>query len=154
MADNTIHNLNKIRRIIDFSGLPHIGSCSPTDIDLCIEVGDHKKYLIADFKERGKELSEGQRILLERHCKAFSNGLKYESLALLVWHEPNLTIINAAESSVVMKYVLEEEQEEGTWEQCKNESFLNEYCLFFCEIPPEVVIKIKTRENLIYDMEF
>lgn len=130
MADNKIYNIDKLSRPVDFSGLCHCGSCSPTDIDFCIEIGDMKKYLIGDFKEEGKELTTGQKILLERHCAAFAK-LGYISVAFLAWHPGDVEIIKAHEAIVVMIYRTTPSKIISEWKDCKKEKLLIKYNRFF-----------------------
>lgn len=125
MASNIIYNREKLGRIVSFQGLPHVGTCSPSDIDICIEVGDLKKYLIGDIKENGKELETGQITLLERHCRAFES-IGYTAIAFLAWHPSEIKEIDAAQSIAVRCY----------WKKEWNDGFSREplfviYCRFF-----------------------
>ena len=103
MASNIIYNPKKLGRIVSFHGLPHVGPCSPADIDICVEVGDLKKYLIGDFKEEGRYLKKGQRLLIERHCDAFK-AIGYKAVGFLAWHPEHDEVISAAEAVVVQRY--------------------------------------------------
>ena len=131
MADNRIYS-SKIERPVDFSGLPKVGPCSPSDIDVpeipfCIEVGAIKKYMIGDFKDHGKWFRDydGQQLLLQRHVEAFKS-YGYSAGAFLAWHPPEVKIIDAASSIVVFIYV------DGTWEKPKIQQTLRKlYCAFF-----------------------
>jgi hypothetical protein len=132
MSTNVIYNKQKLERIVSFQGLPHVGKCSPADIDICIEIGNAKKYLIGDFKETGKDLDTGQKILLERHCEAFE-ARGYSAVAFLAWHDPEIKIIDAAQA-IVVKYF-----NNGIWHDVfwQNESLLIRYCRFFNIQKPE-----------------
>jgi hypothetical protein len=130
LGSNIIYNPNKIKRPVSFEGLPHIGSCSPTDIDFSIEVGDEKKYLIGDFKEWGKELTKGQKLLLERHVIAFAT-IGYTAVAFLAWHEAEEEIIKAAEAVVIRQYVLKPPRKQGFWKDSYQEKFSTKYLKFF-----------------------
>lgn len=103
MADNLIHNFGKLGRVISFAALPHIDDCSPSDIDMMIEVGSKKQVLVADFKEFGKDLTNGQRILLERICHAFE-AIGYDAVAILAWHDSADHSVDAAQACVARWY--------------------------------------------------
>lgn len=107
MADNRIYNVNKISRPVDFSRLPHLTPrrCSPTDQDVppiqfIVQLGPEKKYLCGDFKEHGKELTVGQKMLLEATVHAFRKD-GYKAIAFLAWHPEDVMVIDAASSIVV-----------------------------------------------------
>lgn len=115
MGSNQIYNHDKIARVVSFEGLPHVGSCSPTDIDFCIEVGANKKFLIGDLKESGKELNVGQRLLIERVCGAFA-AYGYDAIGFLAWHLPSVEIIVARDAIVAKFY------HNGSWVDVANEA--------------------------------
>lgn len=129
MAENIIYNSAKLSRPVSFAGLPHVGTKSPTDIDapdipFVLEAGAERKYLIGDFKESGKQIPDGQRILLERHVSAFA-AQGYHAVAFLAWHSPHDTVIDAA-STVVVRWF------NGTWhEDDRRETLLTKYRRFF-----------------------
>jgi len=130
MATNIIYNRKKLGRIVSFQGLPHVGTCSPADIDicavhLCVEIKHLLKYMIGNFKEHGKTLQPGERLLLERHCQAFK-AIHYTAIAFVAWHPPEVEEIDAAQSTVVKCYW------KGVWrDRFVHESLLNIYCRFF-----------------------
>lgn len=129
MAENKIRNGRLLSRIVSFEGLPHVGTKSPTDIDappipFLLEAGSEKKYLIGDFKEKGKELPRGQQITLERHVGAFRNS-GYVAIAFLAWHEPDIEVVYAKDTIVVRWF-------DGGWhDDHKGETLLQKYCRFF-----------------------
>lgn len=135
MADNIIYNAEKLRRVVSFAGLPHVGSKSPTDLDapaipFVLEDGDQKKYMVGDFKEWEKGLSTGQRLLLERQVRAFS-AIGYVAIAFVAWHWPFDDIIDAARCLVV-SYYAQDLHGNGIWiEDRKGESLLIKYKRFF-----------------------
>jgi len=125
MGSNIIYNKEKLKRIISFQGLPFVGTKSPTDIDFCLEDGDRKKYMIGDFKEKGKLLTNGQKILLERHCLAFEK-LGYKTLAVLAWHETHFDTIEACECIIATHFY------NGEWvKHQRHQTFYEWYCRFF-----------------------
>lgn len=130
MADNKIYNQRKIRRAIDFSGLPHVGTCSPTDIDFAMEVGTEHKYLIGDFKERGKTLPAGQRIIFERHGIAFAS-IGYTVAVFLAWHEPEDDYPKAANAEVVELFILHPFETNIYWREVSGQCLLERYNRFF-----------------------
>jgi hypothetical protein len=105
MGTNHVQNVVKMSRVVSFAKLPFIKSCSPADIDFVIEVGDRKKYLIGEFKEAGKDLTVGQRILIERHVQAFDE-MGYHAAGFFAWHdtssnESGIEVIDAASAVIV-----------------------------------------------------
>lgn len=150
MSENLIHNHSKLSRIISFSNLPHIKSCSPSDMDapdipFCMEikrdgVKRYYRYLVGDFKEWGHEFeTPGQRILYERHASAFRN-MGYVSGAFLAWHDESVesvidgyTVIDAAACTVAKKYRYDKGAKKWMWVDCLNErlTLLTVYKLFF-----------------------
>lgn len=126
MGTNIIYNRAKMTRSVVFESLPYVGSCSPTDIDLCIEVGSKRRYLIGDFKEHGKELTTAQTILLERHCQAME-GIGYTAAAFLAWHPVDAEEIDAASALVARAYTA------GRWVDYRDnmKTLLERYVTFF-----------------------
>jgi len=125
MASNIIYNREKLGRIVSFQGLPHVGTCSPADVDFTIEVECLLKYMIGNFKEYGKDLQEGEARLLKQHVIAFK-AIGYDSIAFLAWHPPEVEIIDAAQSIVVRCY-----WNESWHDRFPHESLLIKYCKFF-----------------------
>lgn len=126
MGTNRIYSRAKLARVVSFEGLPHIGPCSPTDIDFCIEVGAQKKYLVGDLKESGKDLSHGQRLLIERTVNAFKL-YGYESVGFLAWHPVGEDPIDAKSALVVRYYA------NGSWRDVQQDlqTLGNRYARFF-----------------------
>lgn len=73
MAYEHIKNLDKIGRVVDFSGLK-VGKVRPSDIDGSIEMND-KVFITLEFKEGSKIMDRGQFLLLQRY-----NKLQHEAL--------------------------------------------------------------------------
>jgi len=125
MGTNRIYNVEKLKRPVVFDGLPFIGTCSPTDIDFFIEVGDQRRMIIGDFKEHGKDLRRAQRILFERMVDAWSD-YGYRSVAFLAWHPEDAEVIYAATT------ILAESYTNGEWHRYNGTSFLvTSYCNWF-----------------------
>jgi hypothetical protein len=140
MGSNIIRNLSKVARVVRFSGLPKIGSCSPSDIDLCVEVRKLKKYMVCDLKEYGKCFADpvdGQEILLRAHVDAFRTA-GYDAVAILAWHEQELEVIDAAKAVVAQFY-----RGQRWTTPPEREPLLEWYCRFFgVDKPEERVIAI------------
>lgn len=66
-----IKNREYARRIKDFSGL-RWDNCTPTDVDGLLELDD-KLFIFLEGKYGDAELRDGQRIALERTCKAIAS---------------------------------------------------------------------------------
>lgn len=135
MGSNTINNESKIDRPVSFAGLPKVDGpdgygASPSDLDVppmrfILEKGDLKKFLCGDFKERGKQLPYGQRVLLERITDSFAAN-KYKAVAFLAHHEPTVDRVDAAQTSVVEYY------QKGKWRKADPpERLVVKYCRFF-----------------------
>lgn len=88
-----IYNLKKLSRPIDFTGLELTNLIHPTDIDLVLEF-KNKYLLIAEFKEEGKGLPMGQKLVIERICNAWGVG----SVGVFVQHK-DTEVIQVLEST-------------------------------------------------------
>ena len=73
MAYEHVTNMEKLTRVVDFSGLK-VGKVRPSDIDGSIEMND-KVFITLEFKEGARSMDKGQFLLLQRY-----NRLQHEAL--------------------------------------------------------------------------
>ena len=135
MGNNVIYNKQKLARIFSFGNLPHVGTSSPTDIDVppvpfCIEIGSLKRYMIGDFKECGKSLEFGQQVLIERHCHAFTL-LGYKAIGFVAEHIDIGDIVDAANTIVSLLY---SKNGGWGWKRLDRETTLRELYVRFFEV--------------------
>jgi len=123
VGENRIMNTEKMGRLIDFSGLPKVKRCSPTDIDMFMEIGqDVKRFMMGEFKEAGKPITKGQRLVMERTCNAYAS-IGYTSYGLFIWHFPELSYMDIvtgldiipAEHAIVHQIYHAVPHTTGTW---------------------------------------
>ena len=127
MASNIIYNPEKFHRKVSFANLPHVGRCSPSDIDFFMEINQDQRFMIGDFKEQGKQLEDGQKWLLENAVNAFEE-YGYASIAFLAWHGENDMLVDAASAMVAAFY------SRGGWVEStrfRSEEFIVLYKGFF-----------------------
>lgn len=107
-----IHNLGRYRqsKLVDFSGL-RWGNITPTDIDGFIDFGD-KLFIYIEFKLKGTEIADGQRLAIERLCDRCVNG-GVQTFGIIAEHEITNTsqTIDAAKT-IVIKYRCDREWHE------------------------------------------
>lgn len=75
-----IRNIDYASQCASFEGI-NIGNCSPTDIDLFMEIGN-KLFIIGEGKYAGCPVPMGQKLALERISDLIS---KTKQCVLIVW---------------------------------------------------------------------
>ena len=91
-----INNRKYIEQIKDYTGMV-LGSITPTDIDYYVEFKD-LGFVFAECKYKGSKLPYGQRLALERLCKATNKP----SILFVVEHTSSADIVLAR--TVVREY--------------------------------------------------
>lgn len=87
-----IQNRERALQVNDFSGLALPHGVTPTDLDGAIEIKD-RLFIFFELKANGKEVPYGQKLFLERMCRAIDNtksltslGYKRRAFALIAHH--------------------------------------------------------------------
>tara|TARA_R110002073_G_scaffold269725_2_gene432899 strand:- start:736 stop:1143 length:408 start_codon:yes stop_codon:yes gene_type:complete len=114
--EDLIKYRKRFNQPIVFNGLQD-GVISPTDIDFCFEV-DNKYLLIGEVKMKGKSITIGQKLVLQRIVDSWQkSGDGKLSIAYFVTHDTN-----AAEDVILADTDVESIYFNGQW-QDKNIKF-------------------------------
>jgi hypothetical protein len=98
MPSDVIHCPNRIKQIIDFTGMRYANSIMPTDIDAFLDFGN-KLHIYVEAKFEDRELEYGQQLALERAC----DDCSIECVLLLVRHkQPETERVDLANTKVDM----------------------------------------------------
>jgi hypothetical protein len=100
--ETLVKNFNKLTRPIIFDGLKS-KTCSPTDVDYVLEY--YGKYLIlGEVKEKGKDITVGQNIMLTRMADAWNKIPGNVALVVFSQHKAYDEVILLAETAVTKVY--------------------------------------------------
>jgi len=95
MATTHFNNRDKVKQLIDFTGILNEGKLSATDMDGMIEY-KNQLYLFIEIKEGNKDLPFGQKLALERLTDDLSKVKP--TIAIVAEHNitnPNVDIVMA-----------------------------------------------------------
>ena len=118
-----IKNMDKFNKQVDFSGFT-VGKIRPCDIDLQFEFGG-KLFVTVEFKQKGKKMGIGQRLMSHRMNDMLQAGLEAEALKkgyedaqeagyaafFLVCEHPDVAVPDGASSDVAYVYYKGEKRE-------------------------------------------
>ena len=109
---NVIHNREKMRQLIDYSGMQR-GGIYPSDIDGCLEY-KNRAYIFLEYKYNESPLPGGQKIMYQRLCDDLTASGK-PACVLLCSHDvkDERKDIDAARAFVVAIYF------RGKWIACR-----------------------------------
>lgn len=85
MDRGAIHNLERYKQLLDYSGLQFERKITPTDIDGFMEF-DGKEFIFLEYKLKGKDLPWGQRLAYTRLFEASTKGV-VNVLGIIAEHE-------------------------------------------------------------------